>query len=374
VKVTRRVFTALAAAAGFTQANGALILMTSVPGPKDSQPVPPPYEGTESHVGPNQRSSERFHRISLITAPSNLGLRPNEDGTQQGAWEAPQALMQAGLAITLRPVDSYFLPRPRYEFDAQPGTRIRNGQSIRDFSVDLAAYVAHEIVLGQFPVVIGGDCSVLLGCLYGSRLAGGRGVVHIDGHSDFFHPGNYDTKARLGSAAGMDLALVSGRGEAILTEWPEISGPLARDEEILQMGERDAERPDFRKYYGDILDTKITQWTVQRMLRDGIEPTVREALSILEQRKLDKVWLHIDLDVLDEKVMPAVDSPGKPGLDFQQLSSLVNVFCASRRIVGADFAIYDPGRDPQRRYARPLVECISTGITGSPPDKLAAAH
>jgi hypothetical protein len=29
-------------------------------------------------------------------------------------------------------------------------------------------------------------------------------VVHVDGHSDFFHPGNYDSTARLGSVAGMD--------------------------------------------------------------------------------------------------------------------------------------------------------------------------
>jgi arginase len=77
---------------------------------------------------------------------------------------------------------------------------------------------------------------------------------------------------------------------------------------------------------------------------------------------LDKVWLHVDLDVLDEDVMPAVDSPGSPGFDYAQLSALVGTLCASGRVAGADFAIYDPERDPRVRYAAPLVRCIADGV------------
>ena len=88
--------------------------------------------------------------------------------------------------------------------------------------------------------------------------------MHIDGHSDFFHPGNYDTANRLGSAAGMDLALASGRGELLLTHWFESGRPLVQDEDIVQVGERDAERPDFNKFYGDIVRTGIIRFTIQR--------------------------------------------------------------------------------------------------------------
>jgi len=35
-------------------------------------------------------------------------------------------------------------------------------------------------------------------------------LVHVDGHDDFYHPGNYDSARRLGAVAGMDLALASG--------------------------------------------------------------------------------------------------------------------------------------------------------------------
>jgi arginase len=224
--------------------------------------------------------------------------------------------------------------------------------------------VHQSLQQSRFPVVIGGDCSILLGSLSGARLAGGRGLVHIDGHSDFFHPGNYDTKNRLGSVAGMDLALASGRGESLLTEWPQVGKPLAADADIIQVGERNAMDANYRSFYGDILDTAITMVTVQQALKEGIDAVARRVLTRLEQRNLSKVWVHVDLDVLDEAVMPAVDSPGRPGFQYSQLSELLAALCASGRVMGANFGIYDPDRDRNLRYARPLVECIAAGIRG----------
>jgi len=281
----------------------------------------------------------------LILAPSSLGLRPTENGGLPGAWRAPQALIDAGLAHAVGAADVVSLERPAYELEAPFGTAIRNGLSIRAFSLELGEKVRGMLRTGRFPLVVGGDCSILLGCLYGSRLAGGRGLVHIDGHSDFFHPGNYDTAARLGSAAGMDLALASGRGELLLTHWREIGRPLADDAD-----------------YGDIVRTGITQFTVQSVLAEGIDNAARRVITRLESRGLNKVWLHVDFDVLDQSVMPAVDSPGSPGLDYEQLGALIGALCASRRIVGADFTIYDPERDFHASYPRPLVDCIAQGI------------
>jgi len=305
------------------------------------------------------RSSARRKEVAIVLAPTNLGLRP-EGGAQTGTWRAPQSLLDAGLAAALGAVEVVRLERPVYDFSAQAGTRIRNGLSIRDFSLALAKRVHTILAQDRFPVVVGGDCSVLLGGLYGSRLAGGRGLVHVDGHNDFYHPGNYDTASRLGSVAGMDLALVSGRGETLLTEWPQVTSPLAADEDIVQVGQRDAtdEQEDH------IPDTAIAQLTVQRAHVLGIQAAASSVIEMLEARSLNKVWLHVDFDVLDQAVMPAVDSPGSPGLNFEQLSALISALCASGYIAGADFAIYDPARDPAARYARPLVRCIARGVRG----------
>jgi arginase len=303
--------------------------------------------------------------IALILAPSNLGLRP-EGGSQPGTWQAPQVLLKAGLAKAVDAVEVIALDRPAYETAAQEGTRIRNGRTLREFSMRLSEAVSTTIRKDRFPVVVGGDCGVLLGALYGARLAGARGLVHIDGHSDFFHPGNYDSKSRLGSVAGMDLALVSGRGEPLLTEWPRIGTPLVRDEDIIQVGERNVGR-DSSVAYEDILRTKITLFLIGNVLKDGIEVTARHVIAQLTERGFDKVWMHVDFDVLDEAVMPAVDSPGSPGLNYEQLTTLVAMLCASGRVVGATFTIYDPDRDRDARYAPSLVNCIADGVRGRVP-------
>lgn len=308
------------------------------------------------------RAATPAREISLITAPISLGLRPGAKGQEPGTWRAPEVLLSAGLADKVGTRHRIALARPTYDFHPRPGTRIRNGDTLRAFMLELGGKVQAELAAGRFPVVLGGDCSVMLGCLYGARHAGARGLVHVDGHSDFFHPGNYDTKARLGTAAGMDLALATGRGEAVLTQWPAVDGPLVADEDAIQAGERDAESPDYDQYYGDIVRTAITRLTIQQIRRDGIARTAERILARLEERKLDRTWVHVDLDVLEEQVMDAVDSPGTPGFDFQDLSTLLRALIGSGRVAGLDVCIYDPALDPGHRFAKPIVECLAAAL------------
>lgn len=294
--------------------------------------------------------------LSIILAPSNLGLRPQKGGQQPGTWRAPQALMAASLVSATGASEVLSLERPTYAFEAQRGTRIRNGRSIRAFSLQLANVVHGVLAKGRFPLIVGGDCSILLGGLYGLRLTGGRGLVHVDGHSDFYQLDNHGAE-QLGSAAGMDLALASGRGDALLTSWPEVGTPLACDEDILQIGER--ESPDDRDR---IAGTKIAQITAQHALAEGIHAAASSAVEKLKAANIHRAWLHVDLDVLDRKVMSAVDSPGSPGLNFEQLADLVNALYTSGRIAGVDFAIYDPELDPDLHYAHPIVQCIARSV------------
>jgi arginase len=157
----------------------------------------------------------------------------------------------------------------------------------------------------------------------------------------------------------MDLALATGRGEPLLTQWPGVDGPLVADEDAIQAGEREAESPDYNQYYGDVARTGITRLLIQQIRREGIPRTAERIIARLTERGLDRVWVHVDLDVLDEKVMNAVDSPGRPGLDFAQLSALLRALIASGRVVGFDACIYDPDLDPGHRFAKPIVECLA---------------
>lgn len=107
--------------------------------------------------------------------------------------------MEHGLAEKLRANAISKLMRPVYSTEPQIGTRIRNGYGIRDFNLQLAAEVAKVQESANFPLIIGGDCSILLGALAGSRRAGPISLIHIDEHSDYHHPDNYDTQQMLGA-------------------------------------------------------------------------------------------------------------------------------------------------------------------------------
>ena len=298
--------------------------------------------------------------IEIIEAPSNLGLRPLRAGHVPGAWRAPQALREAGLYELLGARSIRSLERPSYSAEAQPDTRILNGRTLRAFLETLRNFVAEVMAGSGTPLVVGGDCSILLGCIAGAKRFAPVGLIHIDGHSDFFHPGNYDTAQRLGSAAGMDLALATGRGEALLAQWSSIATPLVYDADVVQVGEREERDPDYP--FKDIVDTAIRQLTVRTVKEIGIERAAQNIETYLLARGLERIWLHVDVDVLDEREMPAVDSPGRPGLTYGELSELLARLCSCLPIIGADVTVFDPDLDPTGRYAEELADCLAKGL------------
>ena len=160
----------------------------------------------------------------------------------------------------------------------------------------------------------------------------------------------------------MDLALATGRGEPLLTEWPGIAGPLVADADTFQLGERYSAAA--RAADAAVQRHRVTQLTLQRVRQIGVPEAAREIADFLERRRIRAGWLHIDVDMLDQSVMPAVDSPGTPGLDFAELAALIRAILRTGRIGAADVAIYDPDLDPDGRYARGLVACLGEAFAG----------
>ena len=291
----------------------------------------------------------------IILAPSNLGLRPLRDGHEPGVWQAPGVLMEAGLR-RLDNETAIELDRPSYSPASETGTRFRNGLAIRQFSLVLASAVEKVQALAQTPLVIGGDCSVLLGCLVAARQSGRCGLVHLDGHSDYVHSEDAVESRSPYSAAGMDLSLATGRGEALLTLWPGVSGPLVDDADAIQIGDREAHLD------GDTLPPTIHRVDVHEALRLGPQHVVALVVDFVRRRALERVWIHLDLDVLDSAVMPAVDDPGRPGFDYAMLGSVLRGLLHDLPIIGIDVTIYDPDRDPAREHAKAIVACLMSSL------------
>jgi len=262
-----------------------------------------------------------------------------------------------GLVEALSPCRIVDLERPTYKPHADAGSGLLNGAAIREFDLKLAAIVAAlSDDPSVFPVVVGGDCSILLGALAGCRRRGPLSLVHIDGHSDFRHPGNYNATEALGAVAGMDLALATGRGEALLAKWPMAAAPLVPDEQVVQIGEREGRNADFA--WPDINDTAVTQLDVFTVRDLGPAEVVVRTLAVLGKQPDWPFWIHLDVDVLDQTVMPAVDSPGSPGINEGDLIDILRALAKQKLCAGMTVTIYDPDLDPQRECAARIVTLL----------------
>ncbi len=127
---------------------------------------------------------------------------------------------------------------PAYAADENRAINVRNVAAIANYSRGLADAVGGCLSRGEFPLVLGGDCSILLGNMLGLRRRGDPALIYIDGHTDFYLP----EQSTSGGAAGMDLAFVTGWGPEALTN---IEGlmPYVREERVAALGNRDFDRP-----------------------------------------------------------------------------------------------------------------------------------
>ena len=162
-----------------------------------------------------------MREVAVLGAPSSIGLRPHDEtGAPQEVNRAPAALRDAGVIERLDAADlGDVLPPPYEDFERPPG-KARNEAGVVTYSRSLADRVTGALDDDRFLFVIGGDCSIVLGCLLGAGLAARGagsdpsriGLAYVDGHADFASP----EESMTGSVASMGLALAVGRGDTPL--------------------------------------------------------------------------------------------------------------------------------------------------------------
>jgi arginase len=215
--------------------------------------------------------------------------------------------------------------------------------------LDLAELVGAVVQEGKFPFVLGGDCSILIGNMLALRRRGRFGLVFIDGHLDFRHPGNSEL---VGAAAGADLALVSGRGPDRLANIDGL-GPLVRDDDIVALGERE-DYPEWR----DIHETDITVWDLWKMRSLGVNRVALKTLEKMESSGVEGFWVHLDADVLDDAIMPAVDSRQPDGLSYTELIEFLRPLLGSPLATGMQVTIFDPALDRDGKIAAKFTDAL----------------
>jgi arginase len=242
---------------------------------------------------------------------------------------------------------------PPYQDYARPPDRVRNEQQVLRYSRHVAERVA--AACGQFAVVLGGDCSVVLGCLLGAkRIAGGPiGLAYVDAHADFATA----DESRTGSVAGMSLALAVGRGDTPLAR---LAGraPLVAAAHAVLMGYRDA--ADAWDGHAALAVSPILELADHELLSRSPEDLAAVSLARVAASDVRGFWIQIDADVLNPAVMSAVDSPEPGGPLPDELVSLLGPLVHDPLALGLSLTTYDPALDPDRSCARQLVTFLET--------------
>lgn len=288
--------------------------------------------------------------IAVVGAASSIGIRPYEEGgAARHLDQAPTVLRELGLVDALAAEDlGDVTAAPYRDFVRKPGT-VRNEPEIAEYSRSLADHVGRVVESNGFALVLGGDCSIVLGSLLGAGRRGDRvGLVYIDAHADFATP----EESYTGSAAGMCLALAVGRGDSPLAR---LSGPapLVRGEDVVLVGRRGAHQPEHE--LAALRASGILDLPDPAIWREGIPAATSAALERLARSDLDGIWIHLDADVLDPRVMHAVDSPVPGGPGVEQLAAIARPFVNHPKALGMQVTIYDPGFDLPRECARRIV-------------------
>jgi len=291
-----------------------------------------------------------------VTAPRDVvlvGVPTNSSGTADGVARAPGVLRERGLAAALgrRPgftdAGDLALPAPQRR-------RGPSGLLAEDALIAMIGQVREAVRAARrdrrFPLLIGGDCPVIVGALAALQADHDEpGLLFVDGHEDAWPPRRSPT----GEAADCELGLVLRLFDDDLD--PRLRGalPRVRAGNVVAVGPRDA---------GELASAGVP--SLAGRLRALIRPAelAADGFAAVAAALPAPWWLHTDLDVLATGDFPAVDYPQPGGLTWPQLSQVTSAALAAGGCAGWSVCIYNPDLDPDRRGADAIIGYLTSAL------------
>jgi len=243
------------------------------------------------------------------------------------------------------------LDPPRYTNIRETETNILNANALVDYAREQAYLINNLLSQNKFPFILGGDCSILLGSAIALKQKGNYGLFYLDGHTDFMDVSLSET----GGVGGMAASIVTGNGHKKLTDILNLS-PYIQEQNLWCVGNREYDD----EYENEIRNSAATYLSLQELRKQSISKSIQSFLSEVKNKNLDGFWLHIDVDVLNDLVMPCVDSRTPDGLTYEEFNELTSYLFQSEKLSGLEITILDPDLDRTGQYTTDFVHHITT--------------
>lgn len=269
--------------------------------------------------------------IQLITLPYDSGHRGERMGAGPEYFlsqNVDEILRREGWTINVETVEAQ---RP---FRAEIATAFALCRS-------LAELVQKAQEQGAFPLILSGNCNSCLGTLAGIDPST-VGVIWFDAHGDF----NTPETTTGGFLDGMAVATATGRCWASLAKT--IPGFVAvPDRQVLMVGIRQLDPGE----QALLEQSQILLVRAEQLRASGLQESLAQPLRELRTR-VQRVYLHIDLDVFDPQVGRANSYAEPNGLTQHEMEQAVTLIAQQFVIAAAALTAYDPSCDPEGKILR----------------------
>ncbi len=226
-------------------------------------------------------------------------------------------------------------------------------------NANFAVKVREGLEDAQITIGLEANCNDLLGMLSGLKYgADGKarsvGLVFIDAHGDF----NTPETTLSGMLGGMPVAVAAGHALHNLRRTTGLEEPLPIDH-ILWGGVRDLDPLEAERF--DTYD--VQQFSVQDMRT--LSPELKTQIDKLAG-KVDVIYIHIDMDVLDPAEVPGHDLAVDDGPTSEELAAAIQLIFENPKTVALGIASTPAfNLDPDgvsRQAALRLVEGAIRGV------------
>ncbi|MFO0749638.1 MAG: arginase [Myxococcota bacterium] len=243
------------------------------------------------------------------------------------------------------------------EIAALGDPRARFLAEIADACARLADRVEHNLELGRFPVVLGGDHSVAIGTVSGlarhyKKRGESLGVIWVDAHTDMNTPSTTPS----GNVHGMPLAALLGYGR------PELVGlagdtPALDPRHVCIIGARDVDESEREL----VRSSGVRVYTMSELDDRGTAVCVREAI---ERVSVDTAGIHLsfDLDGVDPEHAPGVGTPVPGGLELRESHLICEKLAQTGKLVGVEVVELNPVLDAANRTGQLAVWLILSAL------------